>query len=58
MVSSNARVVVKTNTTVEELIKTLSTLPKDAKVSIFKTKYYDQRDPGEEGLSLTWRTEL
>jgi hypothetical protein len=58
IITSNSKVVVPYGTTVEQLIKILSVLPKDAKVSIFKDKYYDQRDPGQAGIDVTWRTEV
>lgn len=58
IITSNSKVVVSYGTTVEQLIKILSVLPKEAKVSIFKDKYYDQRDPGQAGLDVTWRTDV
>jgi hypothetical protein len=58
IITSNSKVVVPYGTTVEQLIKILSVLPKGVKVSIFKDKYYDQRDPGQAGIDVTWRTEV
>lgn len=57
-VSSTSQITLKYGTTVEELIRLLQTLPPKAKVSVFKDKYYDQRDPGSEGLNFRWDEEL
>jgi hypothetical protein len=58
IITSNSKVVVPYGTTVEQLIKILQALPSNAKVTVFKDKYYDQRDPGQAGIDVTWRTEV
>jgi hypothetical protein len=57
-VTSTAKIVVKYTTTVEELTKMLANVPARAKVSVFKEPHYDQRDPGQAGLTFTWEEEL
>ena len=55
IITSSARIDIKTNTTAGELIEALKTVPENATLSVTKEKYYDQRDPGSTYITATWR---
>lgn len=54
VITSTTKIVIKHNTTAEQLVKALSTIPGNATINLVKTKYYDQRDPGESYIEATW----
>jgi hypothetical protein len=56
-VEMSTRLDIKHNTTAGELGAFFSSLPPDARVTVTKTKYYDQRDPGETYITVRWTEE-
>ena len=54
VITSTTKISIKYNTTVEELISALEEIPRNATLNVVKTKYYDQRDPGESYIEATW----
>lgn len=56
MIKTNSvRIDIKYDTTAEDVLGALKNVPKHATVSVTKEKYYDQRDPGNTYITLTWR---
>lgn len=56
-VSMTARLDIKFNTTAGEAVAFFSKIPPTAKISVSKTKYYDQRDSGETYITASWTEE-
>lgn len=54
VITSTTKIDIKYNTSAAELIQALETIPGNATVKVVKTKYYDQRDPGETYIEATW----
>lgn len=51
------KIIIKYNQTAGELAEVLARFPAGARLSITKEKYYDQRDPGQTYITVTWDEE-
>lgn len=56
-VTSSTKLIITTNMTAGELSRVLGRFPADAKISVTKEKYYDQRDPGQTYITVVWSEE-
>lgn len=55
IVSNTTDIKVKCGMKVKDIIEELSKLPPDADFDVYQTKYYDQRDSGTKGITVSWK---
>ena len=56
-VTSSTKLIITSIMTAGELSRVLARFPENARISVTKEKYYDQRDPGQTYITVTWTEE-
>lgn len=54
ILTMSTKLTVRSNMKASDFAEFFNAIPEDARISINKSQYYDQRDPGETSITATW----